>query len=127
MRDGVLIPVEVGGGWEQRGSDPTPRNPVALKLAAADGASAVLYVARPCQFAGVDRDPDCTEKYWTSHRFAPEVIDSTSAVIDRAKKVAGVTAVELIGFSGGGAVAGRRRGGEVRNTPRTRQNFATRP
>ena len=97
-----------GFAWINRyriSPDPTPRNPVALKLAAADGASAVLYVARPCQFVGVDRDPDCTEKYWTSHRFAPEVIDSTSAVIDRAKKVAGVTAVELIGFSGGGAVA----------------------
>ncbi len=97
-----------GFAWISRyriSPDPTPRNPVALKLAAADHASAVFYIARPCQFIGVGHNPNCTQKYWTSHRFAPEVIASTSAVIDQAKKIAGATVIELVGFSGGGAVA----------------------
>ena len=97
-----------GFAWINRyrvSSDPTPRNPVALKLAAADRSAAVLYVARPCQYTDPARNPNCAQKYWTSHRFAPEVIASTSAVIDQAKKAAGATAIELIGFSGGGAVA----------------------
>lgn len=97
-----------GFAWINRyriSPDPTPRNPVALKFAAADRASAVLYIARPCQYIGVGRNPNCTQKYWTSHRFASEVIESTSAVIDQAKKSAGATAIELVGFSGGGAVA----------------------
>ncbi|MDA0231826.1 MAG: alpha/beta hydrolase [Proteobacteria bacterium] len=97
-----------GFAWISRyriSPDPTPRNPVGLKLAAADHTSAVFYIARPCQFIGVGRNPNCTQKYWTSHRFAPEVIASTSAVIDQAKKIAGATVIELVGFSGGGAVA----------------------
>ena len=97
-----------GFAWINRyriSPDPTPRNPIALKLAATDRSAAVLYVARPCQYIGVGRNPNCTQKYWTSHRFAPEVIASTSAVIDQAKKAAGATAIELVGFSGGGAVA----------------------
>ena len=97
-----------GFAWINRyriSPDPTPRNPVALKLAAADHTSAVFYIARPCQFIGVGHNPNCRQKYWTSHRFAPEVIESTSAVIDQAKKMAGATFIELVGFSGGGAVA----------------------
>ncbi len=97
-----------GFAWISRyriSPNPTPRNPVALKLAAADRAPSVLYIARPCQYIGVGQNPSCTQQYWTSHRFAREVIEATSAVIDRAKKVAHATAIELVGFSGGGAVA----------------------
>ena len=68
-------------------------------------AAPLLYVARPCQFGGIGSNPRCTQQYWTSHRFAPEVIEATSAVIDQVKKAAGATAIELVGFSGGGAVA----------------------
>ena len=97
-----------GFAWINRNRislDPTPRNPVALKLAAADRGVPLLYVARPCQFAGIGSNPRCTQQYWTSHRFAPEVIEATSAVIDQVKKAVGATAIELVGFSGGGAVA----------------------
>jgi len=51
------------------------------------------------------RNSQCTQQYWTSHRFASEVIESISLVIDQAKKMASATAIELVGFSGGGAVA----------------------
>ena len=35
-------------------SDPTPADPVALRLAAADPGAAVLYIGRPCQFLASD-------------------------------------------------------------------------
>jgi len=78
---------------------------VALKLAATDHAVPLLYVARPCQFGGIGDNPRCLQQYWTSHRFAPEVIEATSVVIDQVKEAADATAIELVGFSGGGAVA----------------------
>ena len=97
-----------GFAWINRNRispDPTPRNPLALKLAAADRVVPLLYVARPCQFGGIGSNPRCTQQYWTSHRFAPEVIEATSVVIDQVKEAADATAIELVGFSGGGAVA----------------------
>jgi hypothetical protein len=97
-----------GFAWINRrriSPDPTPHNPVALKLAASDRSPAVFYVGRPCQYVGVGSNRQCTKRYWTSHRFAPEVIETTSAVIEQGKKLAGTTAIELVGFSGGGAVA----------------------
>jgi len=97
-----------GFAWISRyrvSPDPTPHNPVGLKLAVADRAPSVIYIARPCQYIGVGINPSCLQAYWTSHRFAREVIDSTNGVIDRAKKAAVAETVELVGFSGGGAVA----------------------
>jgi len=110
---GVKPPLRVyiegdGFAWISRyriSPDPTPRNPVGLKLAAADRAPSVIYIARPCQYVGVGSNSSCTQNYWTSHRFAREVIESTNGVIDRAKKVANAETIELVGFSGGGAVA----------------------
>jgi len=64
-----------------------------------------MYIARPCQYVSFDKNPDCKYPYWTNKRFAPEVIDSVSAVIDLGKKKAKARDLEMIGFSGGGAVA----------------------
>ena len=94
-----------GFAWIDRGTvspDPTPRDPVALRLAARDRAPNVLYVARPCQYLS---PPGCGERYWTSHRFAPEVVASVNRAIDVARAAINAPAVELIGYSGGGAVA----------------------
>ena len=97
-----------GRAWLSRyraSHNPTPRNPVALSLAARDYADNVMYIARPCQYVSFDKNPDCKFPYWTHKRFAPEVIDSVSAVIDLGKKKAKARDLEMIGFSGGGAVA----------------------
>jgi len=85
--------------------NPTPRDPIGLSLAAQDDAENVLYIARPCQYVPFDKNPNCEYPYWTHKRFAPEIIKSVSAVIDRGKQMAKAGGVELIGFSGGGAVA----------------------
>ncbi|MGD1885617.1 MAG: alpha/beta hydrolase family protein [Cohaesibacteraceae bacterium] len=83
--------------------DPTPINPLALRLAAADPAPAVAYLARPCQY--VASDTACGRRYWTNARFAEEVVAAMDEAVDRAKDEADASKVHLVGFSGGGAVA----------------------
>lgn len=84
--------------------DPTPHQPVALQLALLDVHPLVAYLARPCQYS-LKADPHCDQKYWTSHRFAPEVVASLSDAIDTLKKESGAHQIRLIGFSGGGGLS----------------------
>ena len=85
--------------------DPTPRRPVGLRLALADPAPNVLYLARPCQYAEIASRPPCNPRYWTTARFSPEVIGALSAAIDSAKAALQSKSVELVGYSGGGGAA----------------------
>lgn len=85
--------------------DPTPKNPVALKLATIDPSDNVIYLARPCQYTKMVNGSACDQKYWTSHRFAPEVIGAMSAALDDIKQRHNIKNFNLIGFSGGGNVA----------------------
>ncbi len=97
-----------GHAWvttEQPSDDPTPWSPVALELAAADPAKAVAYLARPCQYVSPGTDAACTRAVWTGARYSPAVIASTNAALDRLEALAGASQLELVGFSGGGAVA----------------------
>jgi pimeloyl-ACP methyl ester carboxylesterase len=83
-------------------SDPSPVNPVALRLAVKDPAECRLYLARPGQYAS---GGSCSNSYWTGQRFAPEVVAAYQGVLGRIKAESGVASFRLIGFSGGGAVA----------------------
>ncbi|MEW6163667.1 MAG: alpha/beta hydrolase [Pseudomonadota bacterium] len=85
--------------------DPTPEKPVALALAAQDPASAVAYLGRPCQYLDADRVAGCPVKYWTSHRFAPEVLAAYQAALDTLKARFGAHRLRLFGYSGGGVLA----------------------
>lgn len=104
----VYIYIEGDGlAWLNRSTpslNPTPSKPVALDLALKHGAGAV-YLARPCQYGGADDAPCADNKWWTSGRFAPEVIDATAMAVDRIKGIYGARNVVLVGYSGGGAVA----------------------
>jgi len=96
-----------GRAWESKyklSYDPTPSNPVALRLAAADPADNIAYIARPGQysFSGL---PDCDPQYWSNRRFSPEVVESIDKAIDIIKQKSGAQYLELVGFSGGGAIA----------------------
>src|SRR5688572_10600343 len=51
--------------------DPTPREPIALALAAADPAPALAWLARPCQYLDALALAGCDPAYWTGRRFAP--------------------------------------------------------
>jgi hypothetical protein len=83
--------------------DPTPGDPVALRLAAADRAAPnVIYLARPCQYAP---DAGCDPKYWTTARTAPEVVAAYQDALNTLKAEYRIPALALNGYSGGAAVA----------------------
>ena len=96
-----------GQAWRSAYSpstNPTPNNPLALKLAVLDTGSAA-YLARPCQYTEENQSKNCVQKYWTSHRFSAEVIASTNQAIDQIKAKFGAQKLILVGYSGGGAIA----------------------
>lgn len=94
-----------GMAWKNRtqpSMNPTPRQALGLALAGADSAANVVYLARPCQFTAMAMNPRCEVSYWTGKRYAPEIIASMDQAISQ---VADGRAINLIGYSGGGAVA----------------------
>jgi hypothetical protein len=85
--------------------DPTPREATGLALAAQDPAPNVVYLARPCQFTPMAMNPRCGIPYWTGKRFAPDVIESMDDAVSHFAALTPGQPVELVGYSGGGAVA----------------------
>jgi pimeloyl-ACP methyl ester carboxylesterase len=97
-----------GFAWINRyrqSDDPTPRDPVGLRLALADPAANLVYVARPCQYGTEATRRTCDPAYWSLARFADEVVVALNTVIDRYRAQSGATRVHLYGFSGGGSLA----------------------
>jgi hypothetical protein len=100
----LTVYIEGDGASSQASPDPTPADPMALRLAALDPAANVLYVARPCQFRPPAGSMACDPVYWTSRVYSPEVVASVDAVIGAfARRTSG--RVRLVGYAGGGAVA----------------------
>lgn len=85
--------------------NPTPPDPVGLRLAAADGAPNVIYLARPCQYTGRADGQRCDEKYWTQAQSAADVIAAYEAALDALKAEKGLSGFHLIGYSGGAGIA----------------------
>lgn len=87
--------------------DPTPRDPIALKLASLDkDTENVLYIARPCQYVTPRNSPDlCDIPMWTTHRYSEEVVLEYQALLNKLSARHGFTNFELIGYSGGGVIA----------------------
>lgn len=85
-------------------SDPTPIDPLALRLALAQPAGNVAYLARPCQFVGAAGGA-CRQHYWTGRRFAPEVIEASVHAVGALKQRFAAKRLTLVGYSGGAAVA----------------------
>lgn len=97
-----------GLAWRSRtepSADPSPRDALGLQLAAADRAANVVYLARPCQFTAMADNPRCEAAYWTGKRFAPEVIAAMDAAVSRYASLLPGRRINLVGYSGGGAVA----------------------
>ena len=86
-------------------ANPTPRDPLGLRLAAIDRGENVLYLARPCQYVNFKAERSCTVAYWTLKRFSKEVIIAVNEAIDKMVLKARVEQIHLVGYSGGGAVA----------------------
>lgn len=109
--EGSLLRVFIEGdgkAWLSRrrpSSDPSPTNPVAFYLAAEDKSSAVAYLARPCQYLNDANRRNCIVPFWTSARFSEQIISDMNIALDEAKSLTGAKHLELVGYSGGGAVA----------------------
>jgi pimeloyl-ACP methyl ester carboxylesterase len=86
-------------------SNPTPKDPVALKLAVKDPYTNIAYLARPCQYISKKEEKNHKEKYWSDRRFSEEVISSMNEAVDELKSQAHAKEIVLVGFSGGAAVA----------------------
>lgn len=85
----------------QISTDPTPQNPLAMRLMLRDPAPG-LYLGRPC-YHGSTADPGCSPWLWTHGRYSDAVIASMAAALTKA---AGEhRALTLIGYSGGGTIA----------------------
>lgn len=96
-----------GNAWSGRtrlSDDPTPGNPLMLELAGQDASANVAYLARPGQFPE-SGFPDCEPTYWSDRRFSKEVIASMGEAIDELALRAKTNKINLIGYSGGAAVA----------------------
>lgn len=86
----------------QPSTDPTPTDPIGLRLAAADPASPLLYLARPCQYLASDA---CDRRLWTGARLSPDIVDLFQQLIDDAMRRTNSVRLGLVGYSGGGALA----------------------
>ncbi|HQW57939.1 MAG TPA: alpha/beta hydrolase [Gammaproteobacteria bacterium] len=86
-------------------NNPTPKNPLALKLAVLDNSANVAYLARPCQYTPHSLDSACNPLVWSDQRFSETVIQSMNEAVENLKKSAKARQIHLVGFSGGGAIA----------------------
>jgi pimeloyl-ACP methyl ester carboxylesterase len=84
-------------------ADPTPRNPLMLRLMAQDDAASV-YLGRPCYFDPI-HDPVCRPRFWTIARYGPQVLDSMEAVVRSEAVRSGAVREDIFGLSGGGSIA----------------------
>lgn len=84
---------------------PTPSDPLALRLAIADASASAVYLARPCQYTAGPDFRNCKPRYWTSHRFAAELVEAIDQALDQLQETQDVRPLMLIGYSGGAAMA----------------------
>jgi hypothetical protein len=87
----------------QLSPDPTPTEPMVLKMATLDHAPNVIYIARPCQYTELTTDSLCSSDYWSDLRFDEKVITSVNQAVNFFREKG--QKINLIGYSGGGAVA----------------------
>jgi dienelactone hydrolase len=98
-----------GFAWQNSrrpSSDPTPHNPVALRLALKHSNDAAAYLARPCQYQNdLEKSSLCDQVFWTNKRYAPEVIEASEQALTQLKNIYNAKELVLVGYSGGAAVA----------------------
>lgn len=89
-----------------RSYNPTPVNPVALHLAAHDNAENVAYIARPCQYTGMNKEEKvCGAELWGEARYSEEAVAIINDTINEIKARYNLRDIHLLGYDGGGAIA----------------------
>jgi pimeloyl-ACP methyl ester carboxylesterase len=85
--------------------DPTPHKPMVLQMAAADSGGAVAYLGRPCQYLTPSSLAQCDPALWMLGRFSEDAVAATNAALSAMKLRAQASSINLVGYSGGGAIA----------------------
>lgn len=102
--DTIHIVIEGDGyAWENRytiSENPTPKNPVGLKIALETGNA--IYLAKPCQYIFPS---NCTPEYWTNRRYSSEIIASYQSAMDQLKTRYKNKTFDISAFSGGAYIA----------------------
>tara|TARA_B110000003_G_scaffold223846_1_gene224342 strand:+ start:71 stop:871 length:801 start_codon:yes stop_codon:yes gene_type:complete len=100
----VVVYIEGDGlSWIDRftpSSDPTPKNPLAFKLAKLDQNQNVIYLARPCQYIQSNR---CQREIWTKLQYSNEIMANYTNILKELKNKH--SEVHLVGYSGGSVIA----------------------
>lgn len=106
---GVTVYVESDGApWrmpDEPPFDPTPQKPMVLKMALTDPGDAVAYLGRPCQYLAPEQLAGCDPGLWMRRRFGEDAVAAMDAAVSRIKDRTGASKVNLVGYSGGGAMA----------------------
>ena len=84
-------------------ADPTPHNPLALKLMAQDRTPS-LYLGRPCYF-GLATTTNCSPAMWTNNRYSQQVVTSMQEALEKYLQLHPYKHITFIGYSGGGVLA----------------------
>ncbi|UHD16091.1 alpha/beta fold hydrolase [Thiocapsa bogorovii] len=90
-------------GGTRIATDPTPRNPVTLRLMSMDPDPS-LFLGRPC-YHGLAQSSACDPSKWTSGRYSEAVVASMAEALQGFVNQNGYENVVLIGYSGGGVLA----------------------
>lgn len=107
--NGEILHIYIEGDgvpWSNRytiSKDPTPGNPLALKLMSQD-ANLAIYIGRPCYFGNHSSFP-CSETQWTNGRYGEDIIDSMEVAINSYITHHKINKIILIGYSGGSVIA----------------------
>jgi pimeloyl-ACP methyl ester carboxylesterase len=107
--ESVTIYVESDGApWrlpDEPPADPTPLKPFVMRMAIADSSTPTAYLSRPCQYLSQTARHDCDPRLWMQARFSGEAVAATNQAVDQIKTSTGARTVNLVGYSGGGAMA----------------------
>lgn len=83
--------------------DPTPRNPLMLKLMQQDPNRA-LYLGRPCYY-GLQNETGCSQWFWTFGRYSERVIESMALALEKITQNSPDQELVFLGHSGGAVMA----------------------
>lgn len=94
-----------GRPWngQRPAADPTPAEPLTLRLLALDPAPAV-YLGRPC-YHGQAATPPCAPALWTDARYSEVVVESVAAAARNLAAIGRYREIVWVGYSGGGTLA----------------------
>lgn len=87
--------------------NPSPADPIGLRIAAQDGSPNVMYLARPCHYRqGYQGNEDkCPAVFTGEARYSEAVIHGYMNALDNIKAYHDLTGFELVGYDGGAAIA----------------------